>query len=87
VLLKHLYDVYKEDGPASEPQRPKPSATASVFLNVICNLSSADQKAAISELEAYFNGTNPCLNGDTLWWWIQVSSTHFILHNISIDSL
>jgi len=86
VLLEHLYDVYKEDGPASEPQTPKPSATASVFLNAIHNLSSADQKAAISELEAYFNGTNPCLDGDALWWW-KMSPTHSILHDISIDSL
>ena len=84
--LEHLYDVYKEDGPASEPQTPKPSAMASVFLNAIHNLSSADQKAAISELEAYFNGTNPCLDGDALWWW-KMSPTHSILHDISIDSL
>jgi hypothetical protein len=69
VLLEHLYDVYKEDTPASESSRPKPPAAASIFLDAIHNLSPAQQKAAISELEAYFNGTNPCLDGDALKWW------------------
>jgi hypothetical protein len=76
VLLEHLYDVYKEDSPASEPHVPEASATASIFLNAIRNLSPADQRAAISELEAYFNGTNPCLDGDALRWW-KVSLVYF----------
>jgi hypothetical protein len=69
VLLEHLYDVYKEDAPESERAVPKTPAAASVFLNAIRNLSAAQLKAAISELEAYFNGTNPCLDGDALRWW------------------
>jgi hypothetical protein len=69
MLLEHLYEVYKEDTPSSKGSVPKPPAAASVFLDAIRNLSPAQQKAAISELEAYFNGTNPCLDGDALKWW------------------
>ena len=74
VLLKHLYDVYKEDSPASEPCVPKAPATASIFLDAIRDMSPA----AISELEAYFNGTNPCLDGEALRWWkVSPSVVHF----------
>jgi hypothetical protein len=69
VLLEHLYDVYKEDAAASEPSVPKPPTPASVFLDAVRNLTPAQQKAGITELEAYFSNTNPFLDGDALKWW------------------
>jgi hypothetical protein len=69
VLLEHLYDVYKEETASPESSLPKLTPTASVFLDAIRNLPPSQLKAAIMELEAYFNGTYPCLDGDALKWW------------------
>ena len=69
VLLEHLYEIYKEDTPVTESSVPKPSMVSSIFLDTIRNVSPTQQKAVISELQAYFIGTNPCLDGDALKWW------------------
>ena len=69
VLLEQLYDVYKEDSAMLEPSVPKPPTPALVFIDAVRNLTPAQQKAAITELEAYFNNANPCLDGDALKWW------------------
>ena len=48
----------------------EPPIAASIFLDAVRNASPHTQpKPAITELEAYFSGTNPCLDGDTLKWW------------------
>ena len=80
TLLEHLYDVYSKDTPVNKPSAPKPPAAASIFLDAIRDLPPAQQQAAISELQAYFNGTNLCLDGDALKWW-KVSP------NLSIDHI
>jgi len=62
VLLEHLYDVYKADGCMSEVTTPEVASTStSIFLDAIQNLTPAQQRAAITEIEAFFSGTYPCL--------------------------
>jgi hypothetical protein len=70
VLLEHLYDVYKADVSASKPVAPEMQSTAtSIFMDAIRNLTPAQQRAAVTEIEAFFNGTYPCLDGNVLGWW------------------
>jgi len=70
LVLEHLYNVYEEESPVPELSVPKPPMAASVFLDAVRNISPrTQQKPAITELEAYFSGTNPCLDGDALRWW------------------
>ena len=67
VLLKHLYDVYKVDGCTSEVTAPEVALTAtSIFLDAIWNLTSLQQRAAVTESETFFSGTYPYLDGDVL---------------------
>lgn len=69
-LLEHLYKVHEEESPVPESSVPKPPIAASIFLDAVRNASPHTQpKPAITELEAYFSGTNPCLDGDALKWW------------------
>lgn len=70
MLLEHLYDVYKTDSSTSKPTMAEKTLTATlVFLDAILNLSPAQKHAAISEVEAFFGGTYPCLDGNALLWW------------------
>jgi hypothetical protein len=71
VLLEHLYDVYKADMSTLKPPTAAemPAAGTSVFLDAIRTLSPAQQCAAISELDTFFNGTHPCVDGNALLWW------------------
>jgi hypothetical protein len=70
VLLEHLYEVYKADGCASEATAPEVTSTAtSIFLDAIRNLTPAQQRAAVTEIEVFFSGAYPCLDGDVLKWW------------------
>ena len=71
TLLEHLYDVYKADNPTSDTPAPKaPSVATSIFLQVIQNLTPAEQRTIITEIETFFSGTYPCLNGDALNLWM-----------------
>jgi hypothetical protein len=71
ILLEHLYDVYKADNPTDDGPAPKAaSAATSIFMQAIQNLTPAEQRAVVTEIEAYFNGTYPCLDGDALKWWM-----------------
>ena len=71
ILLKHLYDVYKANNPTDGGPAPKvASAVTSIFMQAIQNLTPAEQRAIIMEIEIYFNGTYPCLDGDALKWWM-----------------
>jgi hypothetical protein len=70
MLLEHLYDVYKADISTLKPTTVEwPAVGTSVFLDAIQNLLPAQQHAAISEPESFFNGTYPCLDGNALLWW------------------
>jgi hypothetical protein len=33
------------------------------------NLTPAQQRAAVTKIEAFFSGAYPCLDGDVLKWW------------------
>lgn len=46
-----------------------PSATTTIFLDAIRSTNPAKTTAAASELEVFFHGTYPCLDGDVLRWW------------------
>jgi hAT family C-terminal dimerisation region len=79
VLLEHLYDVYKADGCTSEVTAPEVASTAtSIFLDAIRNLTPPQQRAAVTEIEMFFSGAYPCLDGDVLKWW-KVSLIMYIL--------
>jgi len=61
---------------------------ASVFLDAVRNISPrTQQKPAITELEAYFSGTNPCLDGDALRWWKTNATNYPVLAHIARDIL
>jgi hypothetical protein len=70
VLLEHLYGVYEADFSTSNTTAPKvlPTST-SIFLDAIRNLKPNQQNAAITEIEAFFSSTYPCLDGNVLKWW------------------
>jgi hypothetical protein len=69
VLIEHLYDVYKGDGPALETVAPQAQKAApSAFLDAIkTDTPSLTQTG--TEIEAFFSGTYPCSDGDALKWW------------------
>lgn len=70
MLLEHLYETYSADSSQENAATPEaPSATTSMFLDAIRNLPTAQQRAIVTELEAFFNGTYPCADGDALGWW------------------
>ena len=70
VLLEHLYDVYEVDFSTSNTTVSEiPPTSTSIFLDAIRNLTPDQQKAAITEIEAFFSGTYPCLDGNVLKWW------------------
>lgn len=69
VLLEHLYTVYKEDEPASDMAAPQVRKNApSAFMDAI-KVTSTSITRAVSEIEAFFSGTYPCLDGNALKWW------------------
>lgn len=71
ILLEHLYEVYEADGSPSSAAVPnEPLTAASIFLDAIRSLTPAQQRAAVTEIEAYFSGTYPCLDGNALVWWM-----------------
>ena len=79
VLLEHLYDVYKADGCTSEVTAPEVASTVtSIFLDAIRNLTPPQQRAAVTEIETFFSGAYPCLDGDVLKWW-KVSYESLVL--------
>lgn len=70
TLLEHLYEVYEADSsPTNTPTPKAPFAATSIFMQAIQNLTPAEQRAVVTEIEAYFSGTYPCLDGDALKWW------------------
>jgi hypothetical protein len=70
VLLSHLYDVYKAESSTPDMAAPKaPLMTTSIVMDAIQNLTPSQQQAAVTEIEAFFSGTYPCLDGDVLKWW------------------
>jgi hypothetical protein len=70
VLLEHLYETYKEDGHPLDSMEPAGvEKTTSIFMQAIQNMTPADQRAVVTEIESFFSGTYPCLDGDALKWW------------------
>lgn len=69
MLIEHLYEVYKEDGPASDTPAPQAQTAApSAFMDAI-KIVAPSFARAVTEIEAFFNGTYPCLDGNALKWW------------------
>ena len=69
--LELYSNIYMMDNPTSNTPAPKaPSVATSIFLQAIQNLTPAEQWAVITEIEAFFSGTYPCLDGDALNWWM-----------------
>jgi hypothetical protein len=69
VLIEHLYEVYKEDGPTSDTATPQAQKVApSAFMDAI-KIVAPSLARAVTEIEAFFNGTYPCLDGNGLKWW------------------
>ena len=54
------------------------AAAASIFLDDIRSLTPAQQRAAVTEIEAYFSRTYPCLDGNALAWWMVGGFYHVI---------
>ena len=70
ILLEHLYDTYKKDSHPMDAKTPAGTdAMKSIFLQAIQNMTPADQRAVVTEIESFFSGTYPCLDGDALKWW------------------
>jgi hypothetical protein len=81
VFLEHLYEVYKADGSPSSAAVPnEPLAVASIFLDAIQSLTPAQQRAAVTEIEAYFSGIYPCLDGNAVVWWMVGGFNNVIYH-------
>src|ERR1700732_3374249 len=58
---------------------PEVASTAtSIFLEAIRNLTPPQQWAAVTEIETFFSGAYPCLDGDVLKWW-KVSVIMYVL--------
>ena len=53
-------------------------AMKSIVLQAIQNMTPADLRAVVMEIESFFNGMYPCLDGDALKWW-KVHMTHLYL--------
>ena len=69
VHLKHLYEIYKEDGPVSDTAAPHAqNPTLSVFMDAI-KIITLSLSRAIMEIKAFFSGTYPCTDGNALKWW------------------
>jgi hypothetical protein len=69
----NLYDVYKVYGCASEATAPEVASMAtSIFLDAIRNFTPTQQRAAVTEIEAFFSSAYPCLNGDVLKWKVGI---------------
>ncbi|KAF8574604.1 hypothetical protein K439DRAFT_1371956, partial [Ramaria rubella] len=73
VLLDHLYDVYSDDsaisGGASMTLTSVPGKfdhSSSIFVQAIQVIHTKAHKSSPSELESYFSGAYPCLNGNAL---------------------
>ena len=72
-----LDEVYKTDGsPLGAAQRTV--GGGAICLDAIRNLTPVQQRAAVAEIEAYFSGTYPCLDGDVFAWWMVGSFNHVI---------
>jgi hypothetical protein len=70
ILLEHLYETYKEDGHPMDAKTPAGTDTMkSIFMQAIQNMTPTDQRAAVTEIESFFSGAYPCLDGDALKWW------------------
>jgi len=71
TLLAHIFEVYEaETAPTarSKPTTPA-SPSKSFFMEAIRSLNPEQLQAAAGELERYFSGTYPCLDGNALAWW------------------
>ena len=76
VLLEHLYEIYKEDGPVSDTAAPHAQNPApSVFMDAI-KIVAPSLSRAVTEIEAFFSGTYLCTDGNALKWWkVRARST------------
>ena len=69
VLLEHLYEIYKEDGPVSDTAAPHAQNPApSVFMDAI-KIVAPSLSRAVTEIEAFFSGNYLCTDGNALKWW------------------
>jgi hypothetical protein len=70
VLLEHLYETYREDGHSLDSVEPaEVQKMTLIFMQAIQNMTPANQRVVVMEIESFFSGTYPCLDGDALNWW------------------
>jgi hypothetical protein len=71
TLLAHIFEVYKAESTPTARSKPTTPASPSksFFMEAICGLNLEQLQAAAGELEHYFSGTYPCLDGNALAWW------------------
>jgi len=91
VLIEHLYEVYKEDRLASDTAAPQAQKAApSAFMDAI-KIIAPSLTRAVTEIEAFFSGTYPCLDGDALKWWkvrmrLHIQLAVIFFNNISLQT-
>jgi hypothetical protein len=70
VLLEHLHEVYSAEDPLEKTTNASvPTGTTWIFLDVIRDVNPAQTRATVSELDAFFSGTYPCVDSNVLHWW------------------
>jgi len=71
TLLAHIFEVYKAETTPTARSKPTTPASPSksFFMEAIRSLNPEQLQAAAGELERYFSGTYPCLDGNALAWW------------------
>ena len=86
TLLEHLYKTYRADGPSAKATASKsPSEFDSIFMNAILSMTPDQQQVLVTDLEAYFNGTCPCPDGNVLKWWkVCIAAPPYFISLISI---
>lgn len=71
-LLEEIFTQYKESSGAapSQPAATILNPSKSFFDRVIATMSDGNELIdAFKELEMYFNGSYPCVDGNVLLWW------------------
>jgi hypothetical protein len=85
ILLKHLYEIYKEDGPVSDTAAPQARKTTPlVFMDAI-KIVAPSLSRAVTEIEAFFSGTYLCTDGNALKWWKVCARILHLQSNFNIS--
>ncbi|KAL4256202.1 Ribonuclease H-like superfamily protein [Pleurotus pulmonarius] len=89
-LLEEIFTQYKESSGAapSQPAATILNLSKSFFDRVIATMSDSNELIdAFKELEMYFNGSYPCVDGNVLLWWKNHCLIFPILSRIARDIL